>query len=30
VLQVKNKTPFVPGMFVFPDPAGIDTLFITV
>ncbi len=30
MLQVKNETPFVPGVFVFPDPAGLDTLYVTV
>ncbi len=30
MLQVRNETPFVPGVFVFPDPAGIDTLYVTL
>jgi len=30
MLQVKNKTPFVPGIFVFPDEEGIDTLYVAV
>jgi hypothetical protein len=30
VLQVENKTPFVPAMFVFPDQDGIDTLYVAV
>jgi hypothetical protein len=27
VLQVLNETPFVPGIFVFPDEQGVDTLY---
>jgi hypothetical protein len=30
VLQVQNETPFVPALFVFPDAAGIDTLYVVV
>jgi hypothetical protein len=30
VLQVENKTPFVPGMFVFPDEDGVDALYVAV
>jgi hypothetical protein len=30
MLQVSNSTPFVPGLFVFPDPSGIDTLYVTL
>jgi len=31
MLQVKNETPFVPGIFVFPDPkTGVDTVYLAV
>ncbi|MEP7124246.1 MAG: DUF2169 domain-containing protein [Byssovorax sp.] len=30
MLQVDNRTPFVPGMFVFPDPQGVDTLYVVL
>jgi hypothetical protein len=30
VLQVENRTPFVPAMFVFPDAEGVDTLYVAV
>jgi hypothetical protein len=30
VLQVENRTPFVPAMFVFPDAEGVDTLYVVV
>lgn len=30
MLQVENRTPFVPAIFVFPDPQGIDTLYVAV
>jgi hypothetical protein len=30
LLQVENKTPFVPAMFVFPDEEGVDTLYVAV
>lgn len=30
MLQVKNETPFVPGLFLLPDPSGIDTLYVAV
>jgi hypothetical protein len=30
MLQVKNQTPFVPGLSVLPDPTGVDTLYIAV
>ncbi len=31
MLQVTNETPFVPALFVFPDPrTGVDTLYLTV
>lgn len=28
MLQVRNATPFTPGLFVFPNPRGIDTLYV--
>lgn len=30
MLQVENQTPFVPAMFVFPDPEGVDTLYVAL
>lgn len=30
MLQLKNETPFVPSIAVFPDQNGIDTLYVTV
>lgn len=30
MLQLENQTPFVPGMFVFPDVTGIDTLYVAL
>jgi hypothetical protein len=30
MLQVENQTPFVPGMFLFPDAAGVDTLYVVL
>ncbi|MBI5069874.1 MAG: DUF2169 domain-containing protein [Deltaproteobacteria bacterium] len=31
MLQVKNETPFVPGLFVFPDPrTAVDTVYLAV
>lgn len=31
MLQVSNDTPFVPALFVFPDPrTGVDTVYVTV
>lgn len=30
MLQVRNKTPFVPGMFLFPDEQGVDTLYVVL
>lgn len=30
MLQVDNRTPFVPGMFVFPDQHGVDTLYVVL
>jgi hypothetical protein len=30
VLQLRNDTPFRPGLFVFPDEEGIDTLYVAV
>ncbi len=30
MLQVKNETPFVPGLAVLPDLAGVDTLYVSV
>jgi hypothetical protein len=30
VLQVRNETPFVPGIFLFPDAQGVDTLYVVV
>ncbi len=27
MLQIENKTGFVPGLFVFPDPDGVDTAY---
>lgn len=30
MLQVRNETPFVPGIFLFPDAQGVDTLYVVV
>jgi hypothetical protein len=30
MLQVRNETPFVPGIFLFPDDKGVDTLYVVV
>jgi hypothetical protein len=30
VLQIENTTPFVPGMFLFPDGNGVDTLYVVL
>jgi hypothetical protein len=30
MLQVKNETPFVPGVAVLPDVAGVDTLYVAL
>lgn len=30
MLQVKNETPFVSSLFVFPDEDGVDTLYVAV
>ncbi len=30
MLQVRNETPFTPGMFLFPDERGVDTLYAVV
>jgi len=30
MLQVRNDTPFIPGMFMFPDERGVDTLYVAV
>jgi hypothetical protein len=30
MLQVRNETPFVPGIFLFPDAQGVDTLYMVV
>jgi hypothetical protein len=30
MLQLKNETPFSADLFLFPDPAGIDTLYVAV
>jgi hypothetical protein len=30
MLQVRNETPFEPGLFVFPDAQGVDTLYVVV
>jgi hypothetical protein len=30
MLQVRNETPFVPGMFLFPDEQGVDTLYVVL
>ncbi|QSQ24074.1 DUF2169 domain-containing protein [Pyxidicoccus parkwayensis] len=30
MLQVKNETPFVPGLSIFPDEEGVDTVYLTV
>lgn len=30
MLQVRNETPFSPGMFLFPDERGVDTLYVAV
>ena len=30
MLQVRNETPFEPGIFLFPDAQGVDTLYVVV
>jgi hypothetical protein len=30
MLQVRNETPFVPAIFLFPDAQGVDTLYVVV
>jgi hypothetical protein len=30
MLQVRNDTPFAPGLFLFPDARGVDTLYVVV
>ena len=30
MLQIRNETPFSPGMFLFPDVRGTDTLYVVV
>ncbi len=30
MLQVQNDTPFVPGIFMFPDARGVDTLYLVL
>lgn len=30
MLQVRNETPFTPGIFLFPDAQGVDTLYVVV
>lgn len=30
MLQVHNETPFTPGMFLFPNEQGVDTLYVVV
>jgi hypothetical protein len=30
MLQIENETPFKAGIAVFPDPGGVDTLYLTV
>ncbi|RKH47405.1 DUF2169 family type VI secretion system accessory protein [Corallococcus sicarius] len=30
MLQVQNETPFVPGLFILPDEAGVDTVYLSV
>jgi hypothetical protein len=30
MLQVRNETPFTPGMFLFPNEQGVDTLYVVV
>jgi hypothetical protein len=30
MLQIRNKTPFTPGLFLFPDEQGVDTLYTLV
>ncbi|NMO19247.1 DUF2169 domain-containing protein [Pyxidicoccus fallax] len=30
MLQVRNDTPFAPGMFLFPDAQGVDTLYVVL
>lgn len=30
MLQVRNETPFVPALFLFPDEQGVDTLYLAV
>lgn len=30
MLQVENQTPFAPALFVFPDAAGVDTLYVVL
>lgn len=30
MLQLRNQTPFVPAMFLFPDEQGVDTLYVAL
>lgn len=30
MLQLRNESPFVPGLFLFPDEQGVDTLYVVV
>lgn len=30
MLQVRNQTPFSPGMFLFPDAQGVDTMYVVL
>lgn len=30
MLQVRNETPFTPGIFLFPDEKGVDTLYVVL
>ncbi|WIG94791.1 DUF2169 domain-containing protein [Myxococcus sp. SDU36] len=30
MLQVRNETPFSPGMFLFPDAQGVDTMYVVL
>ncbi|RKH55955.1 DUF2169 family type VI secretion system accessory protein [Corallococcus llansteffanensis] len=30
MLQLRNQTPFVPAMFLFPDERGVDTLYVAL
>lgn len=30
MLQVRNETPFIPGIFLFPDERGVDTLYVVL